>query len=374
VQPIDGSEYPGGMQFSFSLTNPISDTPRISSAWFETPEDQQVGTRVDGDNIKGRSSAYLNVQIPTNGSSTGVLASCSIDARWLLANVYGTGGIWLNDHITYEVNGDVTWQEQIYFPDGDTRNFSSVRLTPDWLFALTPNLGNATDDSWNSLSYMLTELGVDNSTGLIRNWAEAGQTIETTVSAIIADGMSRVGFESNGGLSNTTPDPWPDLGLDDSTSDSILAGTYNLPPAQDDNDNTSDLPWSITVTGKAYNAGSAAYYFALTLLFLHAALAIAHTVWALYTRESSDAWSSLTELVVLALNSPPPTGSTLENTSTSVERYANLKEPVRLRTRKTWSDSKPGSFKYSEDGVHLIVGSKPLSETKDGMVRVGTSH
>lgn len=381
---MDGSDSPGGTQISFDTTVYAANASQISTIWLATPDTEEIGTRVNGDDIAGMSSAYLNVQIPAyNDSTMGVLASCSIDARWVAANIIGKGGIYEHTQITYGVEHDVGWANlPISFSGRDDPIYRSVRLNVDWLEGLTPKFGDNTADTWTTLAYMLTEIGVDNSTGSIGDWRHAEIAIQNLVSTVVADGMSRVGFERNGGLANTTSKPWPlaqDPGQD--SYDPILAGTYVLPFAYDYDGSASDrteMHWSTTVTGLGYRANSLAYYLALTVLFTHTGIALIHTIWAFTTRENSTAWGSLTELMVLALRSTPPSGLTLENASVGIDQYAKLREPIRFRTLDIESQCQPqpqgGTLPHGgANGVHMILGTE-YSPSKHKTVAVGEPY
>ncbi|KAF4627139.1 hypothetical protein G7Y89_g11023 [Cudoniella acicularis] len=380
LQPVDGSDTPGGTQLSFNRTVHAANNSQISTIWLTTPDTEEIGTRVIGNNITGMSSAYLNIQIPAfNDSTMGVLASCSIDARWVSANIIGTGGLYETSQVTYAVEDDIGWANPISFPDSGDIIYRSVRLSKDWLQVLTPRLGfgNTSADTWTSLAYMLTEIRVNNSTGFIGSWSDAGVAIQSLVSAVVADGMSRVGYERNGGLTNTTSPPWP-LTQDpsDDAYDPILAGTYVLPLAYDWNGSVSDkteMQWSTTVTGLGYRANSLAYYLALAVLFTHTIIALIHTIWVFRTGETSTAWRSLTELVVLALRSMLLSGETLENASVGIEKYTTLREAVHLRTLGGALQVQGETLPNRASGVHMILGTE-YSPSKHGTVVVGERY
>lgn len=102
--------------------------------------------------------------------------------------------------INYEVDPAVSWEFPILFLDQESSNPRSVRLKADWLQTLTFRLGNPNMDAWTSLSYMLTQIGVDNSTWFIEDWNIVGNIIEQVFSAIAVDGMSRKPLKGTGDL------------------------------------------------------------------------------------------------------------------------------------------------------------------------------
>ena len=323
-----------GRQYSFNATV-YANTSQIAAIWLETPLDEPIGTQIDGDSISGRSSAYLNVQIPSpNSTTSGFHAACSIDARWRQSQILGSGVAELASDVTYEQSLAFSVSNWNVFPAVDDGKWRTVRLGIDWLNTLTPELANFS--YWNTLSSIFTEIGLDNNTDLISNWGDVGTMMAAVISTVVADGMSRSGYEKNGGLGNTTYAPWPLSYMPGQESWSpIIAGSYMLPPDDIADESATDrvkMYWSVAVTGLGYRANSLAYYLALAVLFVHVVLAFGHIIWVCRTckRETSTAWSSLTELITLALRSVPP-DSTLDNAAAGVKRFKMFEDPVFIR-------------------------------------------
>ena len=68
-------------------------------------------------------------------------------------------------------------------------------------------------------------------------------------------------------------------------------------------------------TSYVLSARNAYDYFCTIVLLLHAAVAVAHTIYVMIGAETSGTWDSILELITLALNSPPPPNDALRNTS-----------------------------------------------------------
>lgn len=370
VKAMDNGHYyePGSEQYTFDAPT-TTNSSRIAAIWLETPLNQSIGTKLIGGNIVGRSSAYLNVQIPLN-ETAGRFAACSIDARWVHSKILGS-------HIAEEtIQFDASYQapniqldDVTIFPALDDGNWTPVRLGIDWLSALTPAIANSTS-YWNTLSSILTSAGLLNDTGLLTNVAfRLNSTVDITanaiaaiVSSIVVDGMSRSGYEANGGLVNDTSIPYKE---DPEAWSSVLAGTYVLPFDFGNNDvnetNKFQMQWSVAVTGLGYRLNSIAYILALAVLFFHVFLAIGHIIWVLWTREVSSAWSSLTDMLVLAFKSTPPE-STLSNTAVGVERFRTFGEPLYIRASSDIDLAQTGSITLQKDNanssqVEIITGS-----------------
>lgn len=231
------------------------------------------------------------------------------------------------------------WPESGFqFPAFENTDWSVIRLGSDWLKSLTPNLEDA-DTGYTSLSTILQTLGVDNSTGLISQWTDIQVMIEAAVAAIVADGLSYSGYlENQGAFSNvtriefgTSTDFLP-LGLKMTSKDlyDLLAGKFDVPaPVGSSKLNITTMQWNLTISGLAYSANSVAYYLSLTVLFAHAALAIAHTAWLLRLQKISEAWESFIDFFALVMNSAPT--NELSNTSNGISDPRALKKSVMVR-------------------------------------------
>lgn len=367
-----------GKQYSFNTTMSVNSS-RMAAIWLETPTDEHVGTTIDGDTVTGRSSAYLNIQIPQANGTFGLHAACSIDARWVQSRISGSRSgssdySFVFDTPSYPI------KNSSFFPASSDGKWRTVRLGIDWLNALTPRLSNMKDNAHlNTLTSTLTAAGFDNSTGLVEEWeGDTEGTISSVVSSIVADGMSRSGFEDNDPMVRETPMTRLYSG-ESNVLERILDGTYVLPPpinrpGQDAE--TYEMYVSFAVSGLGYRVNSFSYIFALAVLFLHVTLALCHTVWVIYSvnrGESPAAWSSLTDLVTLALRSTPPETS-LDDASAGVNRYKTFEEPVRIRTVDFDGGDALQSGKTSgSDGVEMILGSD-YSPAKHRKVIAGQSY
>ena len=368
----------------------------------------------------GRSSAYLNVQIPTLNETFGTLISCSIDARWVNTTTQGapvgvtSGGPSYESVWPYETT-DPTNLPAV--PDG---NWHVVRLTLEWLNALTPTitskLANGTvvngtiedgivvpnPPGWNTLADILTGVGIDNHTGLLGNWETANLYVGSVVSSVVADGMSRIGFEANGGnlnstlyptggtdkdltrvadflarnlyRGNTTDYAFPKSGQEMiDAGNPVIQGTYTLPFLYSDSINTTNkfqFRWDVTVVGMGYKMVSTANYLALVVLFIHVFLALGHSIWAIYTRETSSAWNSVTEIITLALISHAPSQG-FQNVAAGIEEYKTLQTPVRVRVLDSQGSSAGSSVSQGNNppapshNLEMVVGDNHPTHYKD---------
>lgn len=84
--------------------------------------------------------------------------------------------------------------------------------------------------------------------------------------------------------------------------------------------------------GYAYNTRGVIPKFAICLLLLYCAFAIAHTFYAGISGISSTCWDSIAEVTALAVNSPPTTA--LRNTCAGITEFGIFKLPVRILTMR----------------------------------------
>lgn len=77
-----------------------------------------------------------------------------------------------------------------------------------------------------------------------------------------------------------------------------------------------------SVRGFVIAAAGGFDYFSVALLTSHVVLSLAFSAWTvLWRRASSDAWESISEMLALAQNSPPPEGSALANTCACFRKW-----------------------------------------------------
>lgn len=241
--------------------------------------------------------------------------------------------------------------------DGSWRR---VQIDINWLKTLTPPV-NTVNPFQSSLAMLLRDIGADNSTGLVVKWEDIAPSLESIVATLVADGMSRQGYTTNGGSSTRSFDtrnllPWNNSA---SSQDSILAGTHAFPRPEGA---ATRLRWTIVVGGYAYRADSTAYYLALTVLFLHAAFALAHVSYILWTRICSDAFDSFIGLIVLAALSgkrgiPDSPSNIFENASAGVERYRTMATEVRVRVKPASRSAAPG-----QEHIQLLFGDEKYAQ------------
>ncbi|KAL9576638.1 MAG: hypothetical protein Q9212_006935 [Teloschistes hypoglaucus] len=328
---------------------------RISTFWGNVPKTALLSNNGTTTDVP---SALLNILVPHDDSDdTRTLMTCSIDARWTKADYRGQPVDAFNGHYSQQAS----WlKSQQYSHDLTGWQYSrrpvaggywrKVRMDKDWLEALTPSIDNDTAGA-TSLAGVFADMGIEHN----RNYTDIIPAVEAIVATMVTDGMSRTGFRSVGKPANQLTDPL-NLLPDVSSSDwaSFVGGRHKFPRPDGP---ATELQLSMTVGGYAYKADSKAYWLALTVLFLHAALALAHLGYVILTRVFCNAWGSITSFIILAAlsgtESAPsaiikvegnsnsgigPSARTashvFEHASSGISRYRTMNTLVKIRTRK----------------------------------------
>jgi hypothetical protein len=103
-------------------------------------------------------------------------------------------------------------------------------------------------------------------------------------------------------------------------------------------------------------------YLSLTILCVHLVVAIIHTIVLCWTKRSSEAWDSITELVVLAYRSDARPG-VFENCSSGIRESRTLEKEVRIGTKMMEDGSERAELVVcgDEGGTGDVIPGKAYS-------------
>jgi hypothetical protein len=276
---IDGERYDihdrPRAPYQFAI-RPTINSSRIATTWIESPKNESIGTHIINGSASGHSSAYLKVQVPYPNGTGHNSALCAVDARWVKNEMYSSNVGNINGLPTYR-SRLLRVRDTTVFPAKHNGDWSLVRLGLDWLTALTPPLGNASH--WNTLSILLAGLNITNATS-------EKTEIAAVVASVVADGMSRIGYQKNGGdpsisyLGKARPGiSYLEQSDDESYKRPIIQGSYELPLAPEVAASGSPLHklrWSVYASGLGYKASSTSYFLAIAVLLIDAIIALLH--------------------------------------------------------------------------------------------------
>jgi hypothetical protein len=364
----------------YNVSASLGTSSSILTQWVPISEGATNTNR--GVSVSYYPSGFLSVQIPHPGSANnGTVLACSVDARWALGDNIATH-VRDTSSENFIQHGEIKSTNRssiaVGFAPLNDGTWNKIAIDLDWLYTLTPLLGNETQfpaesrskPGWTSLASMLTTAGFDNKTSLVSEWIDIRSPVEGAIAILLVEGLARIGLSQNGGRENHFSDA---IQIPNFPSDlkegwnSLLKndGKALLPPPGVDPTNLTKLQWTITVSGLSYLADSTAFYLALTVLFIYLAVAFGHIFHSLFTRRSSAAWHSFEDMMVLS-HSSQPAPSVLRNTSAGIRSHKTFESTVRIKVAK-------GQRRVQEEEeLQLLFGQ--VSDMEYESVAVGRAY
>ena len=373
------------------ISTNFSYSDQIETQWMVIPQSALLS---DGSVTNHLPSALINVALPNQtNSSIGSFLTCSIDARWVMGKYKGapiSAGSWSQRSMEYVQTVDLQATEPF------DNSSSSVQMDIDWLQNLTPATSNVATST--SLATILTAMDLTNISNLASTNVSkiVPELVETVIAAVLADGMSRVGYTTLVQAGDL------DFYLPEEPLNSIwkrfMTGKYKFPRPSTPGPLT-ELDWTVEVSGLAFRADSNAYKLALVVLFIHAALAITHTAYVIcfrVFRGTDDSfrgfvcntWDSILGFVVLAARSGAEenagvtngtgtavsTAALFQNTGAGIERYRTMKTQVCIRTKPSRGTShsavRAGSTRGNGQQVEILFGRDENTLARSGYSKV----
>ena len=301
----------------------------------------------------GATSAGLIIEAPWSAhDESRIVVGCSIDARWANGNVVYTWGdpVDGSQGMATKVAPQTVFKDMSDYPVTDflpTDNQSWIRIALDssWLQMLTPaKLALDSQSNMSRLTTMellLTNLAlVDSSFATVPdqnslwNNAIAGLpnrtlSLEWVTALLVADGISRYGSDK---VLNTSgvQESWSllDYQKRPDFDDTLLKGGVAL--FKPNETQVTSFNAGVVIQGMSYRAQYVTDYLSIAVLSTYILLALGHTVYIVYRRESSSAWDTITEMLTLAYNSLPRS-ETLENTSAGIESLDTFSKIATVR-------------------------------------------
>jgi hypothetical protein len=235
------------------------------------------------------------------------------------------------------------------YEDGQAQNPANGRIAVNdsWLDLLTPPTPPDGPGyySWqpSTIESILMNAGLqnivlpNNGSTLTQVWANEDLTagsktilLEMIICSVLVDGLSRSGSAKV----YSTTDPTYTWALSDYNQKSdfdtlILKDQDAINPPNSPSVNFTKLRIDMKIGGFAYE-GSLAEYLAMTVLFVHIAFALSHTIWIICSKETSDSWDSVSKIIVLAQNSRPSVGI-LKNASANIDHLETYSQKAKIR-------------------------------------------
>ena len=278
-----------------------------------------------------------------------LVVGCSVQAQWVPAHLqteaYTFWQGWYPKNISFDEAFPRKGRTLLDGTGRVTRN--AIVVDESWLDLLTPptpmegpgylDWGPSTLESILSVVKVIENLGSSEGS-LIDKWQPQGDTsrsdlLASVIASVFADGLSRVNIEKMY-TAQGSPSEWAlaDYGKVKDYEHLLLQGQGALKnpyPAQKD---VNELSLEFSISGLSYRH-TVVQYLAMLVLFLHMAVATAHTIWTTFRRKSSACWDSVTEILVLAQNSKPAHHA-LRNTAAGLQQSHTFAKKVSIRPTK----------------------------------------
>jgi hypothetical protein len=262
---------------------------------------------VDLSQYDPRPSIAAAIFIPScNSSVPNQIAACSVDARWLPTDM------WITPAQSQSVLDSYTYPLDLISSLAGNKELERrpLDIGIDWAQSLNLNLSE-------SSTSMESLLQPDPTSACGINTYLASTYFEQNLASALADGLARVGYGFN--LTFLQPDAYYTLDpYTGNTVQPIAAGS-----------NSIRLDIVLSRYGYGYGINTVTKRFAAAVLLGQAAIALATVAALALSKHISSSWSSVGELVALAINSKPT--SKLENTGAGVSRLDTWKEKVMVR-------------------------------------------
>ncbi|KAI9742975.1 MAG: hypothetical protein M1818_003270 [Claussenomyces sp. TS43310] len=270
----------------------------------------------------GQSSIGAVVALPWTdiAGKPGQVLACTIDARWAdaTATVSFLGGQMI-------ASGSPTdWYTggQLQLESNGSSSWPQVKIAPKWATSINPSIA---EPSMSAFSVLCNSVGRFDNVSLAPSPINA---VEAVLALMLTDGLAQTGSMAMilGSLKGLANYEWTNemlpRGSVFGSGGSVFDYSYKA------GDPSTKLVMETTVTGYGYGV-TTAKLLSTIVLFIYSFIAMAYTVYSIcYEKTTSSSWESITELIVLAMNSAP--SSVLQNTGAGIATLKTLKEPVRI--------------------------------------------
>lgn len=270
-------------------------------------------TWVDLSQYDLRPSIAAAIFIPScNSSVPDQIAACSVDARWLPTDM------WITPTQSQSVLD--SYPDPLGLISSLAGNKELERrpldIGIDWAQSLNLNLSESSTSMESLLQPDSTSICITNTYTVSANY------LEQNLAFALADGLARVGC----GLNLTSVAAY---GPDDVICTGDGGYTDNATQCIAAVSNLTGLDIASSRYGYGYSINTVTKRFAAAVLLGQAAIALTTVAALALSKRISSSWSSVGELVALAINSKPT--SRLRNTGAGISRLDTWKEKVMVR-------------------------------------------
>ncbi|MCJ1436385.1 hypothetical protein MMC27_005764 [Xylographa pallens] len=260
--------------------------------------------------------------LPADSNQTSLIAACSVDARWL------DDAQWIDPTLDSSIHAATPNAVGLLSSLSTATDLKArpIDIGLDWAMALSVPVSESPLTTLESLLNS-SIMGQTNINGIITGDTQYGieddaarKTIEQALAMVITDGLARVGLKYNTYvLLNGDSNMYCISCIDDVNLKYSASAAENW------------VEWNIALSryGYGYGLNTVTSKIAAGVLIIYGLIATIAIAVLLIRNRSSDSWSSISEIVALAVNSPPT--AVLKNTGAGVSRLKTWKEIVRIR-------------------------------------------
>jgi len=271
----------------------------------------------------GLSSIGGVVALPGSNTTSleGQVISCTLDARW--ANSTATASFTGGPKVVRGEPANWFTTSRLQKDSKSRLKWPQIKISPQWADDLDPIVDRLNISVFTLLSNSIGRLGN------ITLAPSSNDAVEAILAVMLAEGLSRIsntatiqgslkGFEKNQWMSQILPDKSV-FGTGGS------AFNYTFTPG----DPFERFKMKTAVNGYGYGITTATILSSLVLITysLIATIYVIHST--CFSRRTSSAWESISEVIALAVNSTPAP-NLLRNTGAGISSLKTLKEKVRI--------------------------------------------
>jgi len=273
---------------------------------------------------------------PTEGSNFNVLA-CSIDARWAKSKAFisSVWGVWMpyeyyTGRVVNLVETELELQARIgSLPYDPPKNetLRPIRMSTNWYDMLSPAIPDQLPTDVSQLPFIGSKMTTLEALLKIQypiNFSQR-QSFEIVIASAIVEGLSRCGLAINDRKIDIA------YGVESETlARQLVQAGRPKEPFQKLNLSGKPKPMKVKAIFRGYVMTCEGWFDWLSniALLIYAAIALTHSVFVIWKGQTSNAWDSVLELLVLCQRSNPPAAPSLSNTSVGVESFQTVKALV----------------------------------------------
>jgi hypothetical protein len=301
---------------------------------------------------------------------------CSVDSRWSNGEAWNSGGVLNPWAINLGISPPpIQAIRPGKFMDVSMEYSDPIQATQEWLDFSTSFLESPGANGYRMDTFEALLNGTELSDPLWTSTDPVSRRLLEYITVLhFTDSLSRIGWDIQmKTIGNFSIDPIVQTFINRSWPNMMLSGgeIYQRPP--ETITPTSALPFYEYRQGFGWKtvASDTSTILAIVVLLIHALLAIIHCIHTIWIGRTSEAWDSISELMVLAYNSFPR-GKATENCGSGIRLLRTLGSTAQVGVFTEGDDEADEQVELlinessvSKDSVHSII-SKPLPGEKYG--------